>query len=151
MDSTNLFKQMSFWRSLIVGLLNEIPNDDGYKTPQGFNNNILWNAGHVLVTYEEAFHNFNGASKQLDDKFYSYFSTGTSPNDWNHDDLPTITEVTNLLDQQVKDFQKNWQERLNEPLVKPLEFEKTVEELLFFLISHECYHLGVMTSMKKVI
>ena len=138
MKEKNVFGQMNFWRGHVIDLLKETPEDDLLIIPEGFSNNLLWNAGHILIVYDQHL-------MQLEEKYYHLFSSGTSPNDWpsNHLDIQAILEK---LEQQADLIAKKFAGRLQEK-----QNEQTIEELLNFMINHECYHYGVMRSLKKVI
>lgn len=149
MKEKNVFGQIKFWRKFTVDGLNETPERDCYETPTGFANNLLWNAGHILVTYDEYISTLAGGEKQLEDRYYHWFSTGSSPTDWEND-LPQIEDIAAKLEAQVAAMERTCTGRLEADLSKPLTNEDTVEDLLCFLMSHECYHLGVMRSIKRL-
>jgi uncharacterized damage-inducible protein DinB len=150
MDEKNLFGQIKFWRTFMIDFLKESNEKLLYQTPDGFSNNILWNAGHVLVTYDEYLSTLNAGKKQLGKVYYNSFFTGTSPADWT-EDLPPVQTIIQNLEVQPDEMRKRFASRLEEELPQPLPLENTTEELFCFLIAHECYHLGTMKSISRII
>ncbi|MCK1989202.1 hypothetical protein MPH48_13885 [Lysinibacillus fusiformis] len=49
MGEEQLFEQMKMWRQWSVEFLRTIPEEIASQIPVGHNNNIHWNAGHILV------------------------------------------------------------------------------------------------------
>ena len=150
MNEKNVFGQINFWRDIMIQLLKESPKESLYKIPDGFSNNLIWNAGHVLVTYDEYISKLTGEKKQLKKVYYHCFTTGTSPVDW-VEDPPSAQSIIQYLEEQPNVMEKLLAGRLQEKLSQPLAYEQTLEELLCFLISHECYHLGTMKSISRVV
>lgn len=50
-------------------------------TPEGFNNNILWNLGHVMASYHYFLYSSLQVSPSLGEDFFKMFSMGISPKD----------------------------------------------------------------------
>lgn len=149
MNDKNLFGQINFWRTIMIELLKESSEESLYKIPDGFSNNLIWNAGHVLVTYDEYLSKLVDEKKQLEKVYYQCFSTGTNPADW-IEGPPPLQSIMQHMEEQPYVMEKLLAGRLQEKLSQPLAYEKTVEELLCFLISHECYHLGTMKSISRL-
>lgn len=150
MKDENVFGQLKFWRRFLMDELNEVSDDDCYRTPEGYPNNLLWNAGHILVINDSYLATLAGGEKQLEKQYSHWFSRGTSPADWG-DELPELQDVLAKLEEQTSGIQTAYSGKLRHKVTRPLENVETVEELLCFLISHECYHLGVMRSMKRLL
>jgi hypothetical protein len=55
------------------------------------------------------------------------------------------------LEAQPDEIHKKFEDRLQEDLPQPLPLERTIEELFCFLIGHECYHLGTIKSISRII
>jgi uncharacterized damage-inducible protein DinB len=147
MEQQNLFGQLKFWRNFVMETLQETSAENTYVIPDHFTNNLIWNAGHLLVTYDEYLFTIDG-EKQMDEQHYQWFATGTSPADWG-ENQPVKEDIMQKLEGQASMIEDRFAGRLSEELARPMPLEKTIEELLVFLISHETYHLGVMKSIQK--
>lgn len=49
MKEEQLFQQMKLWRNWTVEFLLTIPEKLADQVPEGHNNSIRWNAGHILT------------------------------------------------------------------------------------------------------
>jgi uncharacterized damage-inducible protein DinB len=148
MQEENVFGQIHFWRGFTLQLLKETPYSLWDKVPVGFSNHLQWHAGHILVTNAEYLFGDGDQDEKLPKVYHSLFATGSSPSDWK-EKSPAIQDILNRLEEQPRLIQRRYHGRLEEALPQPLQHEKTVEELLCFLIAHECYHLGVMNGLKR--
>ncbi|SHL35034.1 DinB superfamily protein [Chitinophaga jiangningensis] len=70
---------ISHIRSNYVKLFDLYSTEQLNKVPEGFNNNILWNLGHLLVTDEIMFYQAAGRPANLDEQFIARFRRGTRP------------------------------------------------------------------------
>ncbi len=92
MESINTFQTMrarmrSFAESLTPAQLLEVPS--------GFNNNILWNLGHLAVTQQLLCYKLAGLALPIDEKFVALFGKDSSPASWT--ESPDPSEVLPLL------------------------------------------------------
>lgn len=55
MKEEHLFEQMKLWRKWTVEFLRTIPEEFVDQIPPGHNNSIRWNAGHILVGWDNTF------------------------------------------------------------------------------------------------
>lgn len=78
MIATNI-EVISHIRNRYLDLFNELSNEQLNRVPAGFNNNILWNLGHLLVTDELMFYKAAGKPSNLDEAFMARFRRGTKP------------------------------------------------------------------------
>lgn len=125
----------------------DISEDVADIQPAGFNNNIRWNIGHVLVATEKFLFADQG---NLPAQYYEFFNPGTKPADWNGE-VPTIAVLIQQLEDQYNRIKDLPNEKFNENLAEPLLGNNTVGELAVFGCFHESYHLGQIMAMKRMI
>ncbi|WNB91187.1 DinB family protein [Bacillus sp. NEB1478] len=118
--------------------------------PEGFNNNIRWHVGHVLVTAEYFMFGYPEKSKALPVDYIQLFNRGTSPADWKGE-VPSLQELTTQLKDQLERIKEIPAERFQDQLKQPFFGLNTVGELAVFANYHETYHSGQLHAMKKVI
>jgi uncharacterized damage-inducible protein DinB len=118
--------------------------------PEGFNNNIRWHVGHVLVTAEYFMFGYPEKSTVLPANYIGLFNRGTSPADW-EGEVPTLQELTAQLKDQLDRIKQIPAERFQDQLKQPFFGLNTVAELAVFSNYHETYHSGQINAMKKVI
>lgn len=121
--------------------------------PEGFNNNVRWNLGHIITITDQLANYPAGEQPDFGKTFHKSFANGTSPNDWN-EETPSLDEIIQALQEQPSKIKEKFTGRLSEPLPKPfslvgVEF-KTVGDLIAFNLYHEGMHLGQINTMLRI-
>lgn len=120
--------------------------------PEGFNNNIRWNLGHIVTITDQLANYPAGEKPDFPKPYHSSFANGTSPKGWN-DETPSLDEIIQALEEQPKQLKEKFAGRLSDPLPKPfslvgVEFQ-TVGDLIAFNLYHEGMHLGQINTMLR--
>lgn len=114
--------------------------------PEGFNNNIHWQVGHILVA-GDTFYN-NGQGNLEVEK--SFFAPGTKPADWKGD-VPSLNILLSKLNEQTEQLLQLTDEQLNEKLAKPFLGNETRGDLMAMGAFHEAMHLGQIQMLKRLV
>lgn len=122
--------------------------------PEGHNNNIRWNLGHIAVTMDQLVNRPAGEDGHLSSSYAASFSNGTSPNDWN-DDTPSLAEIMEALKEQPRQIKERYSGRVLEPLPQTfsllgVDFQ-TVGDLIAFNYYHEGLHQGTISAQLKAL
>jgi len=92
---------LKFGRRTIFDQVSNLNFDDMIKIPENFNNNILWNLGHIVVTQQLLHYTLSGLPTYLDKEFIRKFRTGSEcGNSYTTDDIHMQNKdprITNLL------------------------------------------------------
>ncbi|SOC05783.1 DinB family protein [Ureibacillus xyleni] len=147
MGSNLIKRQFAVTRKSIVSILEGVTPEVFESIPEGFNNNIHWQLGHILSAGELFL--FNG-QKNLPDNFNENFASGTKPADWTND-VPSVEEILEKLQEQLQRINEISDESLQVQLEKPFIGNKTVGELAAFGAFHEAMHLGQIQILKRLI
>lgn len=120
--------------------------------PEGFNNNVRWNLGHIATITDQLLNYPAGEKPLLPKPYHKSFANGTSPKDWN-EETPALDEIIQALEEQPKQLKEKYAGRLFDPLPKPfklvsLEF-KTLGDILSFNLFHEGLHTGQINTMLR--
>ncbi|RUL49862.1 DinB family protein [Lysinibacillus antri] len=115
--------------------------------PAGFNNNIHWQVGHVLVTGELFF--FPG-QKNLPAEFIENFRNGSKPADWSGE-VPSLEAIIEKLQEQQERINALPEEAFAQQLEKPFIGNNTSGELAAFGAFHESLHFGQIHILKRLI
>ncbi|WP_419955113.1 DinB family protein [Neobacillus niacini] len=143
-----LFTQLQSYRSYILGVVENVTEEEAEIIPKGFNNNIRWNLGHIYldqylwiqaVTKEKA-----GVPEQLQ----AWFGYGTSPANFTPE-TPTMEELKKLLKEQPAEIKAQYGERLEEEFPPTEMGMHTIEQVLIRTIFHEGMHLQSILDLKK--
>lgn len=151
MHSMTLFK---YSRTSTLILLNKIDKSVWDVQPDGFPNNVRWNAGHVYITAEDFLHDADREYKITPIEWKDYFIDGTSPADWD-ENVPSPEEIIQALKDQEKRIEAFFKEKLAHQASVTRDVNgmalDTVDAALQFVTWHEGIHLGVMNGLRKIL
>ena len=128
-----------------LATVNEIPN--------GFNNNLLWNFGHVIVTQQLLLYKLSGQEMRIADDIVERYRKGSKPGgkapigEWRQ--LMEIGRTS--IDWAEADYEAgkfaNYQ-----PYKTEAGFQlNTAEDAIPFLPIHESIHLGYSLALKRML
>lgn len=121
--------------------------------PAGFNNNIIWNLGHIIAAQQGVCYRRANVEPFVNADFLATYGAGSKPDNFlGEDQLQLIKELyTSTLDQLVIDYNNNlfanygaWTTRYGVNL-------NTIDDVIQFLPFHEGLHIGGINAMKKVV
>lgn len=138
-------------RSLIARAVDGLSEDTFFTIPPGFDNNIAWNLGHIIVTQQSLLYRLSGLPMYVSREQVALFRTGTSPADWSQP--PDLGE---LLDQLVR-FPQNLVEDVQAGKFQTYQPYTTstgvtlnsFEDAVAFNCFHEGLHSGAILSLKN--
>jgi uncharacterized damage-inducible protein DinB len=149
-----LFKQFQFVRFQTLKLLEATTEEQANKVPEGFNNNIRWNLGHIYVSLDNLMYSYLGEQHDISDDYFNLFHFNTSPSDWNGD-VPTLDELKEKLISQENRIKETFSGRLTEQGEKPFNLGvvelESLGEVLNFALWHEGTHRGTIIAIKRAL
>ncbi|AGK53731.1 DinB family protein [Bacillus sp. 1NLA3E] len=150
-----IFNHMETVRGMTELLFQKIPEDIANEVPNGFNNNIRWNFGHIVFVQEKLVIERLGEEPKIPKDFVAFFGGGTKPTDW-MDTPPTISEILTAMTEQRTRIKDILSGRLNEPLLNPFKTKagftfNTTGEILLFSIYHEALHVETIKRMYQIL
>lgn len=122
-------------------------------TPEGFNNNLAWNLGHVVATQQLLCYGLSGNQMQVENDFISRYRKGTKPEgDIDEAELDFIkNQLIVLVDKTEDDFQNGLFPNFKEYPTSYNYTLKSIEDAIMFNNSHEAMHLGYVIALKKAL
>ncbi|MBB6451253.1 hypothetical protein HNR44_003247 [Geomicrobium halophilum] len=153
-DERDLWNQVIFVRKATLFEVKELTEADADRIPNGYNNSIRWNLGHIGTIQAMLVNGYSSHRVELPARYEKFFARGTSPADW-EEAPPTLDEIRFFMRNQTDQLQTVLSSHLDEPLKEPFPIGKaqieTVGELLRFSLYHEGLHTGVFKGIKKTI
>ncbi len=142
-------KTRAFLLEGISGLSTEQLN----KIPEGFNNNIIWNLGHLIAAQQGVCYIRAGLAPKVSDEFIASFKSGSKPGQ--PLSAEEIEHLKNLffstLDQLEADYNNNifggytpWSTRYGVEIA-------SIGDAFDFLPFHEGLHCGAIGGIKKLV
>lgn len=139
--------QFKVTRRLLEQTLEGVTSELAAVIPEGFNNNIHWQVGHILKTAE--FFLFFG-EETLPENYQHFFGPGTKPAEWS-EDVPSIETLKQQLKEQLERIEQLNVEKFTDKLPKPMIGNETFGEFAAFGAFHESLHLGQIQTMKRLL
>jgi len=119
--------------------------------PPGFNNNLIWNFGHVIVTQQLLCYGLSGVPMHINKTLISKYRKGTKP-----EQPATLAEVkelrelaSDLADKFENDFANGLFKNFNPYQTSYGITLESIKEAAEFNNVHEGMHLGTCISIKK--
>lgn len=121
--------------------------------PEGFNNNLIWNIGHIIVVQQMLVYNLSGLPMLVSAEMVAKYRKGTKPVDFVGQ--AEVDQIQSLLfetiNQTKADFNAKVFRNYTEYTTMTGFTMKNVEDALSFNYYHEAVHLGMMMAIKKFI
>jgi hypothetical protein len=140
-------------RERLVRILSETPPEHLGKVPDGFNNNIWWNAVHTLVVQQLLCYKLSGLPLHIEASLVSDYSKGTFPGKLPE---PVAREaicdlLTSTAAQLREDYQKDVFKSYTPYTTSAGVTLHNIEEGLQFNLYHEGLHMGAILSLLKAV
>lgn len=140
-------------RKLLYWSVRNLSNEQFLAMPTGFDNNIAWNVGHVIVVQQDMTYGACGLDPYISKEMIASFKEGTFPANWTTP--PSLAEFKQMLkehpDRLIADYEAgkfaSYQPYKSSTGVK-LE---TFSEALNFNNYHEGLHLGTILALRNFV
>ena len=122
--------------------------------PEGFNNNILWNFGHIIVVQQGLCYGLAGLPQNVDRDLVGLFKKGSKPETFiTADTFETLKSLSvSLIDTFEKDIENGIFPTVYHPFMTLLGVEiDSLEKAITFNAYHEGVHYGYSMSLKKAV
>lgn len=141
-------------RERALGVIESLALDQLTKIPEGFNNSLLWNFGHIMVTQQLLVVGLSQTAKLIPDVLVERYRKGSFAKDIVHpqEDLDyfrsnavKLVELTEQMHESGKlgeftPYQTSYGVELN-----------SLKDAVVFNNLHEALHIGYMMAMKRVL
>ncbi|MCP1158386.1 DinB family protein [Bacillus infantis] len=146
-----IFKHMETVKDITEKSLKRIPEEAADFVPDGFNNSIRWNFGHIVYIQEKIAFLLLKEKSGLPASYEELFSAGTSPRTWKQEP-PSLREIAGIMADQKDRILQFMPGRLEETLPEPFTNKAgttfhTAGEAFLFSFYHEALH---MEAIKKI-
>lgn len=140
-------------RAFLLKNLENLTTEQYNKIPEGFNNNIIWNLGHMIAAQQGVCYIRAGLTPHVSEEFINRYKSGSKPE--GNLDATEIEQIKNLLfstlDQLEEDYKNNifgsytaWTTRYDVELA-------SIDDALNFIPFHEGLHSGCIGALKKLV
>ena len=140
-------------RKLFLTFLDSLSIDELNIVPEGFNNNIIWNFGHVIVSQQILCYKLAGLPLKIEDTFVSKYSKGTKPETFINDTelIFLKQQAVSLIEELVVDLEKGVFTSYNNYTTSFNVELNSVKDAVKFIAMHEGLHLGYAMALKRIV
>jgi hypothetical protein len=140
-------------RAFLFESIKDLTSEQLNKIPDGFNNNIIWNLGHLVAAQQGICYKRAGLATQISDEFWEQYRSGSKPgNPLSDAEIAHIKELFfSTLDQLESDYNNNiftgytaWSTRYDVEIT-------SIDDALKFLPFHEGLHSGTIGTLKRLV
>jgi hypothetical protein len=147
------FEVLQVARRNFSGLLRDLSIEQLNHIPDGFNNNILWNYGHIIVTQQLLFYGLSGLPLNIDAELVRKYRKGLKPEGFiDAAEFQTLKAASiELVQQSIADYEKGVFQKFTP---YPTSYRVTLNDIdaaVYFNNIHEAMHLGVVMALKKLV
>ncbi|GAA4966548.1 DinB family protein [Algibacter aquimarinus] len=128
--------------------------EDLNKIPNGYNNNIIWNIGHIVVTAQLLAYKLSGLPMAVSDEIVNKYRKDTKPEGPVSQD--EVDEIKALLfstaEKLESDYKNNVFKEYNAYTVSTTgNTLNNIDEALQFILFHEAMHLGYVLALVRAV
>ncbi|GGO01642.1 DinB family protein [Saccharibacillus kuerlensis] len=151
MTEAFVFKLMDRAQASILKYLEDVPEEARKTIPEGFNNNLHWQLGHILAISDRVVNTFSGRELVFPETYAVYFAARTKPAEW-QGEPPAWDELIGELEQLPARFREAYADKLDEPLANLDNFAKaeTLGDLLTLNVAHMNQHMGIINALTRI-
>ena len=140
-------------RTFLLKNLEDLTTEQYNKIPEGFNNNIIWNLGHMMAAQQGVCYLRAGLAPRVEEDIINSFKSSTKPEiTYSGAEIENIKSLLfSTLDQLEEDYNNNifdgytaWSTRYGVELA-------SIDDALDFLPFHEGLHSGCIGAMKRLV
>lgn len=145
--------QIKNTRAFVLELVKNLNTAQLNKIPVGFNNNIIWNIGHLTAAQQNLCYVRSGLAVTVTEEHFSPFLSGTKPEKFiEQTGIDSIFDTfLNSMDRLAIDYSGGiflkfdpWDKRYGMKL-------NSIEDAINFIPFHEGLHIGYIMALKKLV
>jgi hypothetical protein len=140
-------------RTYLLDLIKDLSVEQLNEIPLGFNNNIIWNLGHLIVSQQGLCYLRAGLKPVVDEQYFIDYKPQTKPNNFiQEDEINKIkTLFLSIIDKLETDYDQSSFSNFG-TFTTPYSVEITdIDEAIDFMLFHEGLHTGYIMAMKRLL
>lgn len=153
MDREQLFKRLATARAFTMQALTGLTEEQWTSIPEGFSNNLLWNAGHIAATQSRLLYTLSGLPLPMPVELVEMTGRGSSPKDWPVPPNPekVMGVLEQLVPQVIEDNRADKFTQFTPVELRPGVSVDSFDDAVLFCILHEGIHIGMIMALKKLV
>jgi hypothetical protein len=148
--STEIIKET---RIRFLNLMNDLSIDALNKVPANFNNNIIWNFGHIIATQQVLCYDLSKVHMKLGVEYIQRYAKGTRPHiSVSQQEIDFLKQhALDTVDELETDFRSNVFNNF-QPYTTGFGVKlNDITDAIKYVSTHETLHLGYAMALKKLV
>lgn len=142
-------------RSKWLTTLEDLTTDQLNQIPTGFNNNLAWQLGHVVVSQQLLCYKLSGNKLLIDETLVDGYKNGSKPEKYiSEAEIAQMKAyLLSTIDQLVVDLEKDIFQNFTPYSISTypgFKLEK-ITDVVKFIVSHDALHYGCSLMLKKLV
>ena len=144
-------KTLTTNRNILLSFLEKYSLEELNRIPADFNNNIIWNIGHIVAVQQRLVYALSNLPMYISDDFFNQYKPGTKPTiTVTKEEVDTLkTLLTSLVETTKNDLAAGKFQTYNEITTSTGFNLASIEDAITFNNFHEGIHLGYILSIRK--
>ena len=140
-------------RLLVLKEIENFSTEQLNKIPEGFNNNIAWNLGHMIAAQQGICYKRSGLDTTITEDFFHTYKPGTKPEKFiGTAEITFIKEqLFTTLEQLEADMNTGIFVNYTQVMTRYGIELNSIDEAISFLPFHEGLHIGYIMSLRKLV
>ncbi len=156
MDTFSIVKEQTIVARGKIADLARAHGADADRIPAGWNNNVRWHVGHLVVTPRRLTALLLGEELGLPAEYSKWFAKGTSPSDWGDDAVPPLEQLLGELSSETERVFADMEPRLAEAFPRSYGTTlgtvlKTPADGLTMSFIHDGIHVGLLLALARAL
>jgi len=140
-------------RKLFMRLMEGLTIDQLNEIPAGFNNNMAWNFGHAVVSFQLLVNMRSGKDPKISKEYITKYQKGSKPETFI--DVEEIDFLKSEAIRLIEEVEQDWNkgeftsyQSFTTSLGVPIN---TNEDAVHFAATHDMIHFGYAWAMKRLV
>jgi uncharacterized damage-inducible protein DinB len=150
----NTFNYTRQTRKILLNLLEGLTTEQLNKIPAGFNNNIAWNIGHLVVSTPALCYLRSNVQPEYDIPYLAKYMKGTRPeSDISAEEISLLKdELFKSIDRIELDYQAKAFEHFAPFATSTYKYTvQDIDEMLLCCLAHDNMHTGQVSALRKLL
>lgn len=147
------FKVWTTNRNVLLSYFDMYSLEQLNTIPTGFNNNLIWNLGHIMVVQQGLVYRASGLPMNISDELFARFKSGSKPTGDETQEMADLIKghLILLMNETKKDYMNGAFTSYKEINTSTGFNLASVSDAIAFNNYHEGMHLGIMMGLRKLI
>ncbi len=149
----SLLRISAMARKGILKIIDGFTVDQLNKIPEGFNNNIAWNIGHLIVTEQQMLYKMLGLEMNISEEMFLKYKNGSKPEAFiSAEEIEQMKgQFLSILQDTEKDYKAGKFDFFKGTTMGSGMKIHAVEDAMAFNGFHEGMHYGIIMNLKKLV